>query len=213
MDACTLFLDMDSVIDRPECINDFHKLMHCAAGIPCLHCCSFTCSRRARLDGSDHRGCCTQWGVPRRCLEWCRGEPVASVELCALAYTKPIVACFHEGKGKKACFIHSLQLSPLDGVVCTDEQNITRPLQSAFPGHHETCASSRHSATRSKSPGTRRRRTPTRSSCTGCSGASRARSRRTRTTRNPRPSPSSASRRAPLTSWWSKRETGTVRVP
>ena len=53
------------------------------------------------LDGSDHRGCCTQWGVPRRCLDWCRGEPVASLELCALAYTKPIVSCFHEGKGKR----------------------------------------------------------------------------------------------------------------
>lgn len=51
-------------------------------------------------DGSDHRGCCTQWGVPRRCLDWCRGEAVSSTELCALAYTKPIISCFHEGKGK-----------------------------------------------------------------------------------------------------------------
>jgi len=80
MDACTLFLDIDSVIDRPECINDFHKLMKCAA------------------DGSDHRGCCTKWGVPRRCLDWCRGEAVPNKELCALTYTKPIMACFHEGK-------------------------------------------------------------------------------------------------------------------
>lgn len=52
------------------------------------------------LDGSDHRGCCTQWGVPRRCLDWCRGEAVSSVELCALTYTKPIISCFHEGKGE-----------------------------------------------------------------------------------------------------------------
>lgn len=80
LDACTLFLDIESVIDKPECIGDFHKLMRCAA------------------DGSDHRGCCTQWGVPRRCLDWCRGEAVSSVELCALAYTKPIISCFHEGK-------------------------------------------------------------------------------------------------------------------
>lgn len=80
MDACTLFLDIESVIDRPECIGDFHKLMRCAA------------------DGSDHRGCCTQWGVPRRCLDWCRGEAVSSIELCALTYTKPIISCFHEGK-------------------------------------------------------------------------------------------------------------------
>ncbi len=52
-----------------------------------------------KTDGSDHRGCCTQWGVPRRCLDWCRGEAVSSTELCALAYTKPIISCFHEGKG------------------------------------------------------------------------------------------------------------------
>jgi hypothetical protein len=32
LDACTLFLDIESVIDRPECIGDFHKLMRCAAG-------------------------------------------------------------------------------------------------------------------------------------------------------------------------------------
>jgi hypothetical protein len=25
---------------------------------------------------------------------------VSSTELCALAYTKPIISCFHEGKGK-----------------------------------------------------------------------------------------------------------------
>lgn len=32
MDACSLMLDIDSVIDRPECVGDFHKLMRCAAG-------------------------------------------------------------------------------------------------------------------------------------------------------------------------------------
>ena len=32
LDACTVFLDIESVIDRPECIGDFHKLMRCAAG-------------------------------------------------------------------------------------------------------------------------------------------------------------------------------------
>ena len=32
LDACTLFLDIESVIDKPECIGDFHKLMRCAAG-------------------------------------------------------------------------------------------------------------------------------------------------------------------------------------
>ncbi|XP_065582217.1 Ig-like and fibronectin type-III domain-containing protein 1 [Artemia franciscana] len=82
MVACTLFLDIDSVIDNPACINDFHKLMRCAA------------------DGSDHRSCCSQWGVPRRCLDWCRGEAVTDTELCALSYTQPIVSCFYEGRDR-----------------------------------------------------------------------------------------------------------------
>lgn len=80
MDACSFYLDIDAVIDKPECINDFDKLMKCAA------------------DGSDHRSCCAQWGVPRRCLDWCRGEPLLNNKLCVLSYTKQIMSCFHEGR-------------------------------------------------------------------------------------------------------------------
>ncbi|KAJ8984657.1 hypothetical protein NQ317_015748 [Molorchus minor] len=58
MDACYFHVDMDAVIDRLECIQDFDKLMKCAA------------------DGSDHRSCCAHVNVPRRCLDWCRGEPI-----------------------------------------------------------------------------------------------------------------------------------------
>lgn len=82
MDACSFFLDIDAVIDKPECINDFDKLMKCAA------------------DGSDHRSCCTQWGVPRRCLDWCRGEPISNNKLCVLSHTKSIMSCFHENRDK-----------------------------------------------------------------------------------------------------------------
>lgn len=82
MDACSFYLDIDAVIDKPECINDFDKLMKCAA------------------DGSDHRNCCAQWGVPRRCLDWCRGEPILNNKLCVLSYTKQIMSCFHEGRDK-----------------------------------------------------------------------------------------------------------------
>lgn len=32
MDACSFYLDIDAVIDKPECIGDFDKLMKCAAG-------------------------------------------------------------------------------------------------------------------------------------------------------------------------------------
>lgn len=31
MDACTFYVDLETVKDRPECIVDFDKLMHCAA--------------------------------------------------------------------------------------------------------------------------------------------------------------------------------------
>ncbi|XP_074034870.1 Ig-like and fibronectin type-III domain-containing protein 2 isoform X1 [Leptinotarsa decemlineata] len=82
MDACTLYLDIDAVIDKPECIQDFDKLMKCAA------------------DGSDHRSCCAQQNVPRRCLDWCRGEPVLNNKICVLSYTKVIMSCFHEGRDK-----------------------------------------------------------------------------------------------------------------
>ncbi|XP_068081772.1 Ig-like and fibronectin type-III domain-containing protein 2 [Anabrus simplex] len=82
MEACSFYLDIDAVIDKPECIGDFDKLMKCAA------------------DGSDHRSCCGQWGVPRRCLDWCRGEPLLNNKLCVLSYTKQIMACFHEGRDR-----------------------------------------------------------------------------------------------------------------
>nr|CAI5827663.1 unnamed protein product [Callosobruchus analis] len=80
MDACSFHLDMDAVIDKPECVPDFDKLMRCAA------------------DGSDHRSCCAHHNVPRRCLDWCRGEPVLNNKICVLSYTKQIMACFHEGR-------------------------------------------------------------------------------------------------------------------
>ncbi|XP_017783380.1 PREDICTED: Ig-like and fibronectin type-III domain-containing protein 2 isoform X2 [Nicrophorus vespilloides] len=82
MDACSFYLDMDAVIDKAECINDFDKLMKCAA------------------DGSDHRNCCAQKGVPRGCLDWCRGGPLNDNKNCVLSYTKLIMGCFHEGRDK-----------------------------------------------------------------------------------------------------------------
>lgn len=80
MDACFFHVDMDAVIDKPECIQDFDKLMKCAA------------------DGSDHRSCCAHVNVPRRCLDWCRGEPILNSKVCVLSYTKQIMTCFHEGR-------------------------------------------------------------------------------------------------------------------
>lgn len=95
-DACSFYLDIDAVIDKPECISEFDKLMKCAA------------------DGSDHRNCCAQRGVPRRCLEWCRGEPHHNKRLCVLSYTKDIIHCFHEGRDKLPGPPQNVQAKPLD---------------------------------------------------------------------------------------------------
>lgn len=81
MDACSFYIDIDAVIDRTECIPDFDKLMKCAA------------------DGSDHRVCCANGGVSRKCLNWCRGEPITN-GLCALQDTKTIVHCFQSNRDR-----------------------------------------------------------------------------------------------------------------
>ncbi|XP_046969114.1 Ig-like and fibronectin type-III domain-containing protein 2 isoform X1 [Vanessa cardui] len=80
IDACSFHLDMDNIMDRPECMNDFDKLMKCAA------------------DGSDHRSCCASWGVPRNCLELCRGGPVSRT--CALQHARRALACFRDSGAK-----------------------------------------------------------------------------------------------------------------
>ncbi|CAB3252923.1 unnamed protein product [Arctia plantaginis] len=76
IDACSFHLDMDNIMDRPECMNDFDKLMKCAA------------------DGSDHRSCCASWGVPRNCLELCRGGSVS--RSCTLQHARRALACFRD---------------------------------------------------------------------------------------------------------------------
>lgn len=80
MVACSFYVDIEAVIDLPECIVDFDKLMKCAA------------------DGSDHRACCAQNDVPRRCLNWCRGEPIGNVNTCPLSHAKPIIGCFQSNR-------------------------------------------------------------------------------------------------------------------
>ncbi|XP_023302537.2 Ig-like and fibronectin type-III domain-containing protein 1 [Lucilia cuprina] len=74
--ACSYYVDIDAIADKPECITEFDKLMKCAA------------------DGSDHRTCCADSHVPRKCLNWCRGEAVRSKEICSLQYARTIVGCF-----------------------------------------------------------------------------------------------------------------------
>ncbi|EDV97557.1 Ig-like and fibronectin type-III domain-containing protein 2 [Drosophila grimshawi] len=81
-DACTYYVDFDAIDNRPECIVDFDKLMKCAA------------------DGSDHRSCCADEQVPRKCLNWCRGESVRSKEICSLQYARTIIGCFEKNRDR-----------------------------------------------------------------------------------------------------------------
>ncbi|KAH8405330.1 hypothetical protein KR222_005359 [Zaprionus bogoriensis] len=81
-DACTYYVDFDAIANRPECIVDFDKLMKCAA------------------DGSDHRSCCADEQVPRKCLNWCRGEAVRSKEICSLQFARTIVGCFEKNRDR-----------------------------------------------------------------------------------------------------------------
>uniref|UniRef100_A0A131YT19 Neural cell adhesion molecule l1 n=1 Tax=Rhipicephalus appendiculatus TaxID=34631 RepID=A0A131YT19_RHIAP len=78
--ACAFDIDINFAVNRPQCIRELDKLMHCAA------------------DGSDHRQCCRTKGVPSSCLRWCVGRPVFQTTQCALAAAKEIVSCFEEGK-------------------------------------------------------------------------------------------------------------------
>ncbi|XP_002074396.3 Ig-like and fibronectin type-III domain-containing protein 2 isoform X1 [Drosophila willistoni] len=80
--ACSYYVDFDAIADKPECIVEFDKLMRCAA------------------DGSDHRSCCADEHVPRKCLNWCRGESVRSKEICSLQYARTIVGCFEKNRDR-----------------------------------------------------------------------------------------------------------------
>ncbi|CAG9130815.1 unnamed protein product [Plutella xylostella] len=93
-----------------ECVNDFDKLMKCAA------------------DGSDHRGCCASWGVPRNCLELCRGGSVS--RSCALQHARRALACFRDSgarlpgpprnlKAHAAPTKNSVLLSPCSCTACS----------------------------------------------------------------------------------------------
>ncbi|XP_055528945.1 Ig-like and fibronectin type-III domain-containing protein 1 [Wyeomyia smithii] len=96
MSACSFYIDIESVIDRPECLVDFDKLMKCAA------------------DGSDHRGCCASKDLPRRCLNWCRGEPINPPGICALQHTRTIVGCFQENRDRLPGPPQNLQVQVLN---------------------------------------------------------------------------------------------------
>ena len=79
LDICSFSIDFDTMLSKPYCIPQFDKLMKCAS------------------DGSDHRHCCKNRGVPNNCINWCRGQPTDSEASCALSHSRTIIGCFHEG--------------------------------------------------------------------------------------------------------------------
>jgi len=79
LDICSFSIDFDMMYSKPQCVSQFHELMHCAS------------------DGSDHRHCCQGRGVPGSCINWCRGQPVSDSDVCAISHSQAIVSCFHEG--------------------------------------------------------------------------------------------------------------------
>lgn len=95
-DICGLAVDLDLLARRPNCLAQFHLVMQCAS------------------DGSDHRHCCSHGGVPTACLDWCRGEPVQSEQLCALSYSQTIVGCFHQGVTTLPSPPRGVTVRPLD---------------------------------------------------------------------------------------------------
>lgn len=109
--ACSFYVDIDAVIDRPECIVDFDKLMKCAA------------------DGSDHRACCASSDVPRKCLNWCRGEPLGMGGLCALQHTRTIIGCFQSNRDRLPGPPQNLasQIISVDEVLVTWDPPMKNP--------------------------------------------------------------------------------------
>ncbi|TRY80837.1 hypothetical protein TCAL_04329 [Tigriopus californicus] len=94
-DLCSLSVDLDFLIAKPQCFSEFDKLMECAA------------------DGSDHRHCCSMAGVPKGCLDWCRGIQVEDSEFCALTHARDINYCFKEGKYTLPGAPRNIEVTPI----------------------------------------------------------------------------------------------------
>ena len=96
LDICSFSLDFDTLRRKPHCLPEFDRLMSCAS------------------DGSDHRHCCANAGVPPRCLNWCRGQVVPDTEVCAASHARTIVGCFHEGASALPGPPRNLAARPVD---------------------------------------------------------------------------------------------------
>ena len=97
LDVCSFSVDYDLLVRRPQCLADFQSVMSCAS------------------DGSDHRHCCSNGGVPAGCLDWCRGQPVSDSQVCAVEHSQTIVSCFHSGKDHLPGVPRDVKVRPIDG--------------------------------------------------------------------------------------------------
>ncbi|BES94480.1 DB module [Nesidiocoris tenuis] len=101
--ACSSYLDIDSVIDKPECLPDFDKIMRCGS------------------DESDHHRCCSLAGVERNCLGWCRGGLVDSpyTKHCLTKYAKKIMNCFRDDRDRLPGPPQNVRVGRIDGQSAT----------------------------------------------------------------------------------------------
>ncbi|KAF9805949.1 hypothetical protein SFRURICE_004161 [Spodoptera frugiperda] len=61
----------------------------------CIDACSFHLEMDNIMDRPEyHRSCCASWGVPRQCLELCRGGVVS--RSCAMHHARRALACFRD---------------------------------------------------------------------------------------------------------------------
>ena len=77
---CSQDVDLDWFSVTSQCLSQFPKVMSCAS------------------DGSDHRHCCQEKGLPTEALDWCRGSGGTDTVVLALAFSRIIQGCFHQGQ-------------------------------------------------------------------------------------------------------------------
>ena len=80
LSLCSQDIDLDWFSVTSQCLSQFPKVMSCAA------------------DGSDHRHCCQEKGLPTEALNWCRGAGGTETVVLALAFSRVIQGCFHQGQ-------------------------------------------------------------------------------------------------------------------
>jgi len=99
LSICSFSLDLDVLALQPNCLPELGLMMNCAS------------------DGSDHRHCCTQTGVPKTCIGWCRGEQLkveTEQEVCAIEQSSSILGCFHQGQMNLPSPPQNIRVRPVD---------------------------------------------------------------------------------------------------